>query len=115
MSRRGLAGFTSVFQIDDRITAPSFGFGNAPNYYKTQSAIGYLDAIRAPTLLIQSKDDTFIPFAIFNSPAVRANPHIQLIATEYGGHLGFIGRQPHRFWVDAAIMEWILKITTAKP
>src|SRR5580693_9034915 len=37
-SRRDLAGFTSVFQIDDRITAPSFGFGNAPNYYKTQSA-----------------------------------------------------------------------------
>jgi predicted alpha/beta-fold hydrolase len=111
-NRRDFAGLNSVFQIDDRITAPSFGFGNALNYYKTQSAAGYLDAIRTPTLLIQSKDDTFIPFATFESPAVRANPHIQLIATEYGGHLGFIGRQPHRFWVDAAIMEWILARTS---
>jgi predicted alpha/beta-fold hydrolase len=107
-SRRDFAGLNSVFQIDDRITAPSFGFGNALNYYKTQSSIGYLDGIRVPTLLIQAKDDTFIPFDIFKSAAVRANPHIQLIATEAGGHLGFIGRQPHRFWVDAAIMKWIL-------
>jgi uncharacterized protein len=107
-SRRDLTGFTSVFQIDDHITAPSFGFGNAPNYYKTQSAINYLEAIRVPALLIQSKDDTFIPFGVFESQAVRRNPRIELIATEHGGHLGFIGRRPHRFWVDAAIMEWIM-------
>jgi len=106
-SRSELAGFTSVFQIDDRITAPSFGFGDAPNYYKTQSAAGYLEAIRVPALLIQSKDDTFIPFGIFESDALRRNPCIELIATERGGHLGFIGRRPHRFWVDAVIMEWI--------
>jgi predicted alpha/beta-fold hydrolase len=108
-NRSAFAGLDSVFQIDDRITAPSFGFGNALNYYKTQSAIGYLEGIRVPALLIQSKDDTFIPFAIFDSPAIRANPRIELIATEHGGHLGFIGRRPHRFWVDAVIMDWILK------
>jgi len=106
-SRRDLAGLSSVFQIDDRITAPSFGFGNALNYYKTQSAARYLDAIRVPALLIQAKDDTFIPFGVFESQAVKSNPHIELVATEHGGHLGFIGRRPHRFWVDAAIMEWI--------
>jgi len=114
-SRRDLAGFTSVFQIDDRITAPSFGFGNAPNYYQTQSAIGFLDAIRIPALLIQSKDDTFIPFGIFESPAVRRNPRIELIATEYGGHLGFIGRRPNRFWVDAVVVEWITRQAKACP
>ena len=78
--------------LDDRITAPSFGFGNAANYYRTQSAIGYLDAIRVPALLIQAKDDTFIPFEIFESAAVRSNPRIELLATEHGGHLGFLGR-----------------------
>jgi predicted alpha/beta-fold hydrolase len=107
-SQTDLAGLDSVFRIDDRITAPSFGFGDAANYYKTQSAIGYLDAIRVPTLLIQAKDDTFIPFRIFEDPAVRANPRIELIATGHGGHLGFIGRRPHRFWVDAVTMQWIL-------
>jgi predicted alpha/beta-fold hydrolase len=113
-SRRDLAGLSSVFQIDDRITAPSFGFGNALNYYQTQSAARYLDAIRVPALLIQAKDDTFIPFGVFESQAVKSNPHIELVATEHGGHLGFIGRRPHRFWVDAAIMEWILARSAAK-
>ena len=94
--------------IDDRITAPSFGFGNAVNYYRTQSAFGFLDAIRVPVLLIQAKDDTFVPFDIFERDAVRSNPRIELLATEHGGHLGFLGRSPERFWADAAIMEWII-------
>jgi len=27
--------------------------------------------------------------------------------TEHGGHLGFLGRRPHRFWLDDAIMGWV--------
>jgi uncharacterized protein len=104
---RDFAGLRTVMELDDRITAPSFGFGNAVNYYRTQSAIGYLDAIRVPALLIQAKDDTFIPFAIYESPAIRSNPRIELVATEHGGHLGFLGRRPHRLWTDHAIMNWI--------
>ena len=58
-------------------------------------------------LLIQAKDDTFIPFEIFESAAVRSNPRIELLVTEHGGHLGFLGRRPHRLWADDAIMRWI--------
>jgi predicted alpha/beta-fold hydrolase len=111
---RNFRGLRSVRDIDDRITAPSFGFGDAANYYRTQSAIRYLDGIRVPVLLIQAKDDTFVPFDIFAAGAVRTNPWIELLATERGGHLGFIGRQPHRFWVDDAIMEWIIGQTAMK-
>ena len=113
-SPRDFDGLRSVMDLDDRFTAPSFGFGNAANYYRTQSAIGYLAAIRVPTLLIQAKDDTFIPFEIFESSALRANPRIQLIATEHGGHLGFLGRRPHRLWADHAIMNWIQSQTAKK-
>jgi predicted alpha/beta-fold hydrolase len=105
---REFAGVRSVFELDDRFTAPSFGFGNAANYYRTQSAIGYLGGLRVPALLIQAKDDTFVPFAIYQSAAVRSNPWIELLATEHGGHLGFIGRAPNRLWSDEAIMEWIV-------
>jgi predicted alpha/beta-fold hydrolase len=106
-SRRDFAGLRSIFDVDDKITAPAFGFGGAPNYYRTQSAIGYLAGIRVPTLLIQAKDDTFIPFEIFERDAVRANPCIRLMISQHGGHLGFLGRAPHRFWLDEAIMDWI--------
>jgi uncharacterized protein len=108
------AGLRSVMDLDERITAPSFGFGNAANYYRTQSAIGFLEAIRVPALLIQAKDDTFIPFEIFASPAVRSNPRIELIVTAHGGHLGFLGRRPYRLWADHAIMNWIRSQTAKK-
>jgi predicted alpha/beta-fold hydrolase len=101
-------GLRTLVELDDRFTAPSFGFGNAANYYRLQSSIGFLDRIRIPGLLIQAKDDTFIPFAIFDSPAVRNHPTVQLAVTEYGGHLAFLGCRPHRFWLDDAIMEWIV-------
>ena len=107
-SARDFTGLRSVMELDDRITAPSFGFGDAANYYRTQSAIGYLGAIRVPALLIQAKDDTFIPFEIFESEAVRSNPRIELVATGHGGHLGFLGRGANRFWTDGAIMNWIV-------
>jgi len=102
------AGLRSVIELDDRITAPSFGFGNAEHYYRTQSAIGYLGGLRVPVLLIQAKDDTFVPFAAYESEAVRRNPFIKLVAPEYGGHLGFLARGRHRFWADRTIMEWII-------
>jgi predicted alpha/beta-fold hydrolase len=106
-SERELAGLHTVIELDDRFTAPSFGFGGADNYYRTQSAIGYLDGLRVPALLIQAQDDTFVPFSIYNSAAVRSNPWIRLETPEYGGHLGFLGRAPNRFWLDRVIMKWV--------
>jgi hypothetical protein len=102
------AGLRSVLELDDRFTAPSFGFGDAANYYRTQSSIGYLPGLRVPALLIQAKDDTFVPFAVYQSAVVRSHPCIQLMATEHGGHLGFIGRRPNRLWLDETIMSWIM-------
>ena len=74
-----------------------------------QHAIGDspLDRIRVPVLLIHAKDDTFVPWQIVEHAAVRANPQIETLVTEHGGHLGFIARGNPRFWLDAAIMEWI--------
>jgi hypothetical protein len=108
-SRRDFDGLNSVFAIDDRITAPSFGFGNAENYYRTQSATCYLEGLRVPVLLIYSMDDTLVPPETFDFPAVRDNPWIERVATTHGGHLGFLGRGPRRFWLDAVIVEWIAR------
>jgi len=105
--KHDFANLRSVQEIDDRITAPSFGFGDAATYYRTQSALPYLEKIRVPALLIHAKDDTLAPFESCESEAVRSNPRITLLATEHGGHLGFLGRRPHRFWLDETIMSWI--------
>jgi uncharacterized protein len=97
----------TIWQFDDRFTGPAFGFQGAEHYYQTQSSRQFLERIRVPVLLIQAKDDIFIPFEIFDHPAVRSNPRVCLYATEYGGHLGFLSRQRPRFWVDQAVLEWV--------
>lgn len=97
----------SIWEFDDRFTAPLFGFGTAENYYRTQSAVRYLDAIRVPTLIICAKDDPLVPFGIYDHPAFRSNPAMTLLATEYGGHLGFLSRRKPRFWIDQVTLDWI--------
>ena len=100
-------GIRSIFEIDDKITAPSFGFHGAAHYYATQSANRFLGRIRVPTLMVQAQDDTFIPFEIFRRPEFESSPYLKLVAPKYGGHLGFISRRKPRFWVDGEIMDWV--------
>ena len=97
----------SIYDFDERITGPSFGFRGADHYYETQSSRQFLEGIRVPALLIQAKDDVFIPFEIFEHPAVHANPRVRLCISEHGGHLGFLSRKSPRFWVDQVILEWL--------
>jgi predicted alpha/beta-fold hydrolase len=97
----------SVYEFDNEITAPFFGFGTADNYYATQSSQNLLDRIRIPALLVQAKDDPLIPFEIFDQPAIHNNPNIRLLAVEHGGHLGFLANKAPRFWVDRVILSWI--------
>jgi predicted alpha/beta-fold hydrolase len=103
-----LAPWKTIWDIDDRITAPSFGFQGAAHYYETQSAIHFVPRIRVPTLLIQSRDDTYIPFEMYSHPALTANPYVRLLTTEHGGHLGFLQRRGlPRFWLDGAVLEFL--------
>jgi predicted alpha/beta-fold hydrolase len=102
-----LSPWRTLYQIDDKVTAPSFGFGTADNYYATQSAKNFLSRIRVPALCIAAQDDTFIPFEMYRDPAFTSNPCLTLLAPEHGGHLGFLARAPRRFWADGAVIEFL--------
>ena len=115
-STDGLDSVTSIWEFDDRFTAPLFGFGTAANYYKTQSASGFLDQIRVPTLIVAAKDDPLVPFEMYSHPAFSSNPALTLFAPEQGGHLGFLSREKPRFWLDSVLMTWIERIAkSAQP
>jgi uncharacterized protein len=106
----GLDQVRDIYGFDDRFTARAFGFGSADNYYATQSANQFLDRIRVPTLLVQAKDDPLIPFGVYDHPAFSNNPHLRLLATEHGGHLGFISKTKPRFWLDQVLVDWVLEV-----
>ena len=105
-----LAKVRTIRQFDDAYTAKLFGFGTAANYFATQSSNQFLDSIQIPTLLIQAKDDPLIPFRVYDHPVIRKNPNFRLIATDHGGHVGFIARSQPRFWVDPLIRRWTEEI-----
>ena len=103
----GIGSVRTIYEFDDLFTAPAFGFGDAANYYRTQSSLRFLPSIQVPALLVQAQDDPMIPFEIFTEKEVRTNSNLTLVATRHGGHLGFISREPPRFWADEVLTDWI--------
>ena len=94
------SGTKSIYDFDDRVTAPAFGFRDAADYYEQASSVRFLDRIRVPTLMLQAKDDPFIPFEVFEGARIEACSHVRLVATEYGGHVAFLARSSPRFWAQ---------------
>ena len=105
-----LKSIRSIWEFDDKFTAPLFGFGTADNYYRTQSAQNYLDSIQIPSLVITGKDDPLVPFEIYKTSAFERNPALTLLAVDQGGHLGFLSRNRPRFWLDQVGMDWIEQV-----
>jgi hypothetical protein len=110
-SDQDLGSVRTVYDFDDRYTARMFGFGTADRYYATQSSQNFLDRIRVPALLVQAKDDPLIPFRVYSHPAFRTNPNLELVATDHGGHLGFVARGKERFWLDPVVIGWACRLT----
>ena len=106
-----LSSVRSVWEFDDLFTGPAFGFSGAEEYYRTQSAAGFLGRIRVPTLVVQAMDDPMIPFEVFRRPEFETNPSLTLAASAHGGHIGFLNRRRPRIWVDEAVRGWLLAQT----
>jgi predicted alpha/beta-fold hydrolase len=97
----GLSART-VWEFDERITAPIHGFRDAADYYSQSSSGPRLNQIRIPSLLLQAADDPFVPAESVPADTIAANKMLTLAYTEHGGHLGFVelaGRRPD-FWCD---------------
>ena len=100
----------SVYEFDDKFTAPAFGFGTADNYYATQSSNQFIERIRIPCLVVQAKDDPLVSFEVYNLPVFDRNPWVRLVAVEHGGHLGFLAKTKPRLWLDQVLLQWIQEV-----
>jgi uncharacterized protein len=94
--------------FDDAVTAPLHGFRDATHYYAEASSGPRLHAIRRPTLLLSAKDDPMIP-ASTHPRDVASNPHLTLVVTEQGGHVGFVAGNALRpsFWGEAQMLAFL--------
>jgi uncharacterized protein len=97
----GLAART-IWEFDERVTAPLHGFASAEDYYGKASSAQFLGGIRVPTLLLHANDDPFIPVASVPVERVARSPDLHLVRHERGGHVGFLEGWPWSpsFWGD---------------
>ena len=97
--------------FDETYTAPDGGFRNASDYYERAGARHVLGDIKTPTLIITAQNDPFIPYRIFDIPAIRENHWIRLVAPKHGGHCGFFQRaqrEEDAYWAEHRIVEFIV-------
>lgn len=79
----------TLFEVDDRFTAPRHGFGRAEVYYRYASPLAHLSRIERPTLLVHAVDDPFVPAAPYRGAATEK---VGVAMAAGGGHLGFHDR-----------------------
>ncbi|WP_408033605.1 YheT family hydrolase [Tepidimonas charontis] len=84
---RALAART-LRAFDDAFTAPLHGFRDVDDYWRRASAKPHMRTIRVPTLVLNARNDPFVPAASLPS-AAEVGPHVQLWQPAAGGHVGF--------------------------
>ena len=96
---------SSIWEFDDKVTAPLHGYADAEDYYDKCSSLGFLDAIGSDTLLIQSLNDPLIPrSSIPDKSSLAAN--VRLLLSHKGGHVGFISGSRQN-WLEQKILSFI--------
>ncbi len=76
--------------FDEIFTGPLHGFAGADDYYARSSAKPQLARIRIPALVLNARNDPFLPGAAL--PGVHeVGAHVTLWQPAHGGHVGFAG------------------------
>ena len=110
-SRSAIAASRTIWEFDDAFTAIAHGFRDAADYYSRSSSIGYLAAIRVPTLLLSARDDPFHPPEVLDEVEHIARRNA-LLTPEFhsrGGHVGFVeGVSPRRarYYAERRVVDF---------
>jgi predicted alpha/beta-fold hydrolase len=98
----------SFRQFDDAVTAPLHGFRGVDDYWSRASSGPWLERIRVPTLVLNARNDPFLPAHALQAAARRAAPCVVLEFPRTGGHAGFLsGPFPGRSWLPQRLLEFL--------
>ena len=95
-------------EFDDIFTAPSNGFEDAMDYWRTCSANRFLSGIRVPTLLVNARNDPFLAPECFPVGAAEDNSSLFLETPRHGGHVGFVRfATDGLYWSERRALEFV--------
>jgi len=99
----------SFRDFDNTVTAPLHGFRDVDHYWSAASSGPWLERICVPTLLLNARNDPFLPEHALLAAARRAAPCVVLEFPRTGGHVGFVsGPFPgHHGWLANRLLDFL--------
>jgi predicted alpha/beta-fold hydrolase len=96
-------------EFDDCVTAPLHGFRDTDDYWTRASSKPVLSGIRVPTLVLNARNDPFLPHGALPAPNDVA-PAVTLEQPEEGGHTGFVsGAFPGNLgWLPRRLLRFFI-------
>ena len=114
--RANMLAAKDLYAFDNVVTAPLHGYRDTDDYWNRASAKHVLADITVPTLVINAKNDPFLPSQ--HLPPTAA-PSVTLEYPEHGGHVGFAsGPLPGKLdWLPQRVTRFFADHTnkTSKP
>ncbi len=89
LDRAKVARARSMREFDDAVTAPLHGFADVTDYWTRGSSKPWLRGVQVPTLVLNARNDPFVPASSLPSPA-DVSPWVRLEQPAAGGHAGFL-------------------------
>lgn len=86
--REALMAARDLYDFDNVFTAPLHGFKNTEDYWARASAKPHLHTIRIPALVVNARNDPFVPARCLPSQN-EVGPCVTLWQPAQGGHVGF--------------------------
>lgn len=107
--KEALMAARDLYEFDNVFTAPLHGFKSTEDYWGRASAKPHLHTIRIPALVVNARNDPFVPAWCLPSQA-EVGDCVTLWQPAHGGHVGFPhGRLPgHVRTMPNAVAGWLL-------
>ena len=104
--RDALLAANDLYAFDNVVTAPLHGYRDTDDYWNRASAKHVLNDITVPTLVLNARNDPFLPGIYLPSSAA---PCVTLDFPEHGGHVGFAaGGPPGRLdWLPRRLIAFL--------
>lgn len=96
----------NLYEFDNVVTAPLHGYRDTNDYWHRASARHVLSAIQVPTLVLNARNDPFLPARYLPR---QASASVLLEYPAQGGHVGFVsGRPPgHLGWLPRRVVRFL--------
>lgn len=96
----------NLYEFDNIVTAPLHGYRDTDDYWDRASAKHVLSDITVPTLVLNARNDPFLPEHHLPRAASR---HVTLDYPAHGGHVGFaVGALPGRInWLPHRMLGFL--------